>query len=115
MMKIPASIRSLLDFWKDSSHKKDPISQTMIANLIRSIQEITSKVGMASGGILSDLRTGLLLCLPVLENHLEYLKAMADRKKVQRSCDSSSAVECIVKNRVVRGKTGHFLEFLAFD
>lgn len=98
MMKIPASIRSLLDFWKDSSHKKDPISQTMIANLIRSIQEITSKVGMASGGILSDLRAGLLLCLPVLESHLEYLKAMADRKKVQRSSDSSSAVECIVKN-----------------
>ena len=98
MMKIPVSIRSLLNFWKDSSNKKDPVSQTMIANLVRSIQEITSKAGMASGGILSDLRTGLLLCLPVLENHLEYLESMADRKQLQRRSDIASAVDCVVKN-----------------
>ena len=70
----------------------------MVGSLVNSIQEITSKVGMARNGILSDLRTGLLQCLPVLENHLEYLISMARRKEVQRSPGISCAVECVVRD-----------------
>ena len=98
LVKISPSIRSLLDFWKDSSHKKSPISQNMVTTLINSIQEITSKVGIARGGILSELRTGLLQCLPVLENHSSYLTSMATRKQIQRSTNISSAVECVVRD-----------------
>ena len=52
---------------------------------------------MATGGILSTLRIGLMECIPVLEKHQEYLVSMATRKQMQRS-EASSAVDCVVKD-----------------
>ena len=108
MSKISPCIRSLLNFWKESSHKEDPVSQNMISSLMSSIQDTTSKEGMARGvvGIPVELRTGLLQCLPVLENHLEYFRAMAGRKQSQRMSDSdiTTAAECVIRDISEREK-----------
>ena len=67
LMKIPQSLRTLFIFWKEQPHHKTvQISQTMLEALEKSVQEITSKTAMASGGILSELRAALLQCLPVV-------------------------------------------------
>ena len=71
-MRIPQVLRELFDFWKEQPHKKCQISQSMLDSLEKSAQEITSKPAMASGGILSELCTGLLQCLPVLEKYCDF-------------------------------------------
>jgi hypothetical protein len=52
---------------------------------------------MSSGGILSDLRVGLLECLHVLESHREYLSSMVQRKQ-NRDNEVSSSVDCVVQS-----------------
>ena len=102
-MKIPQHIRSFFDFWMDNSLKRARTGQNSLDAIVKSIQEVASKAAMASGGILSDIRSGLLGCLPVLENHGNYLRSMAMRKQKQNS-DVSSAVDCVVQNIAEREK-----------
>ena len=102
LVRIHPSVRELLGFWKDSSHKSRA-GQNIIDSLIRSIQDYTSKAVMASGGILSDLRSGLLVCLPVLESHGGYLSSMASRKEGKLR-ELSSSVECVVRSVADREK-----------
>lgn len=93
-MKIPPAVKNLLGFWQDNSHKSQA-GQNNIASIVKSIQECTSKTVMLSGGILSDLRVGLLECLHVLESHREYLSSMVQRKQ-NRDNEVSSSVDCVV-------------------
>ena len=96
-MRIPQVLRELFDFWKEQPHKKCQISQSMLDSLEKSAQEITSKPAMASGGILSELRTGLLQCLPVLEKYRDFLKSKAEKKsEPSKRSEASTAVECVV-------------------
>ena len=95
-VKLPACVRELLSFWKESHHKQN-ISQQLLEQLIGSIQIETSKAAMVSGGILSKLRAGLLESLPVFEKHKDYLHSMISRKEKQKS-EASTAVECVVEN-----------------
>ena len=96
LMRIPQCIRALFEFWKDNSHKKAQVSQNTMDMLEKSIQEVTSKTVMASGGILTDLRAGLLQCLPVLEKYQEYLRLKAEKKKDLSSSEASNAAESVV-------------------
>ena len=95
--RIPACIRDLLNFWKESHHKQPLISQHFLDQLISSIQVETSKSVMASGGILSTLRVGLMDCLAVLEKHKDFFSSMARRKENQKS-EASTAVDCVVED-----------------
>ena len=95
-MKIPPAVKNLLGFWQDNSHKSRA-GQNNIASIVKSIQECTSKTVMSSGGILSDLRVGLLECLHVLESHREYLSSMVQRKQ-NRDNEVSSSVDCVVQS-----------------
>ena len=92
-MRIPQSLRSLFTFWKEQPHKTVLISQTMLDALEKSVQEVTSKTAMASGGILSELRAALLQCLPVVEEYREYLKSKTEKKS-----EAANAVECVIAN-----------------
>ena len=96
MVKIPPAVKNLLGFWQDNSHKSRA-GQNNIASIVKSIQECTSKTVMSSGGILSDLRVGLLECLHVLESHREYLSSMVQRKQ-NRDNEVSSSVDCVVQS-----------------
>ena len=97
LKKIPQVLRGLFDFWKEQPHKKCQISQSMLDSLEKSVQELTSKTAMASGGILSELRAGLLQCLPVLEKYHEFLKSKAERiSEPSNRSEASTAVECVV-------------------
>ena len=102
LIKIPLSVRDLLGFWKDNSHKSRA-GQNIIDSLIKSIQECTSKNVLSSGGVLSDLRVGLLVCLPILESHGEYLRSMAQRKQ-DKDRQISSSVDCVVQSVSEREK-----------
>ena len=94
LMKIPQSLRTLFIFWKEQPHHKTvQISQTRLEALEKSVQEITSKTAMASGGILSELRAALLQCLPVVELYREYLKSKTEKKS-----EAANAVECVIAN-----------------
>ena len=96
MVKIPPAVKNLLGFWQDNS-PKSRAGQNNIASIVKSIQECTSKTVMSSGGILSDLRVGLLECLHVLESHREYLSSMVQRKQ-NRDNEVSSSVDCVVQS-----------------
>ena len=97
LMRIPEPVRDLFDFWKEQQHKKVQISQYMLDTLAKSVQDLTSRTAMASGGILSELRSGLLQCLPVLDKYQEFLKTKAERKVEQtKSKEVTNAVECVV-------------------
>ena len=65
----------------------------MLDALEKSVQEVTSKTAMASGGILSELRAALLQCLPVVEEYREYLKSKTEKKS-----EAANAVECVIAN-----------------
>ena len=96
-IRIPLPVRDLFDFWKEQPNKKVQISQNMLDGLEKSVQDLTSRTAMASGGILSDLRGGLLQCLPVLEKYQEFLKSKAERKvEHSKTKEVSNAVECVV-------------------
>ena len=96
--KLPVPLRGLLDFWKESHHKQIT-TQKSLCSLIKSIQEESSKAVMASGGVLATLRSSLIECLPVLENHQEYLTSMANRKQKQRErSEAATAVDCVVQD-----------------
>ena len=96
--KIPIIVKSLLGYWQDNSHKKISVGQIGLGSLINSIQETTSKSGMSTGGFLSDLRGGLLHCLPVLEKHGDYLRSMSQRKQIQRGREITNAADTVVRD-----------------
>ena len=99
-MRIPLPVRDLFGFWKEQKqHKKVQISQHMLDGLEKSVQDLTSRTAMASGGILSDLRGSLLQCLPVLEKYEKFLKNKLEGiVEHSKNKEVSNAVECVVTN-----------------